>query len=230
MKSIFSTIALIATAFAETIDVKVGENGLTIEPSNINARQGDDVVFHFFSGNHDVASGPFASPCTPSDNGFYSGIINANGNQPDATFTVRINNTNPIWLYCTTSGHCQSGMSAVINPPRTGNTLDAYKAASKNANSVRPPQVRGGIFSADGKRNSGGASTSSSSSGTPSSTGAGARTGTSTGAGTGTGTATASATGATGTGAASTILTEKTMLFNAFAAIVAAGVGWVGLL
>jgi hypothetical protein len=34
-------------------------------------------------------------------------------------FTVTVNDTNPIWLYCaqTVSSHCQSGMAMVINPP-----------------------------------------------------------------------------------------------------------------
>lgn len=32
-------------------------------------------------------------------------------------FTLTINDTNPIWLYCAQVGHCQAGMVAVINPP-----------------------------------------------------------------------------------------------------------------
>ncbi|PGG98604.1 hypothetical protein AJ79_08807 [Helicocarpus griseus UAMH5409] len=208
MKSILSTLALVAVASAATIDVKVGDGGLTIEPSTINAEQGDDVVFHFWPGNHDVAAGPFDSPCSPSNNGFYSGLINTDGSQPDATFTVRINNTNPIWLYCTTRGHCQGGMSAVINPPPNGNTIEDYKAASENANSVRPQQVRGGIFNEKGNGN--GAKPSGSGATTPSST--------------------PSATGAAGTGAASALFTEETMLFNVFAAVVAGGAGFLGLL
>lgn len=35
------------------------------------------------------------------------------------TFSITINDTNPIWLYCsqTELSHCQAGMAMVINPP-----------------------------------------------------------------------------------------------------------------
>ncbi|PGH28558.1 hypothetical protein GX50_08701 [[Emmonsia] crescens] len=216
MKSIISTVALIAVASAAIIDVKVGEGGLNFNPSTITARQGDDVVFHFFPRNHDVASGPFNAPCTPSDNGFYSGLINADGSQPDATFTVRVNNTTPIWLYCSTSGHCQRGMSAVINPPATGNTLEAYQAAARDAESGRPEQVRGGIF-----RENGGANPSGTPTNTPTGTGT-----TTTSNPTGTPTMSPSST----PGAAAALFSEGTMLFNVFAAAVAGGAGFFGLL
>lgn len=32
------------------------------------------------------------------------------------TFTVTINDTNPIYFYCLFTGHCQAGMVGVINP------------------------------------------------------------------------------------------------------------------
>ncbi|KAK2762012.1 hypothetical protein FQN53_007595 [Emmonsiellopsis sp. PD_33] len=206
--SIISTFYLIAAASAAKIDVKVGDGGLKIEPNNIPAKVGDDIVFHFFEGNHDVASGPFNQPCSPSPNGFYSGLINTDGQQPDATFTVRINNTDPIWLYCTTSGHCQGGMTAVINPPASGNSLDDYQDAAEDARSTRPAQVRGGIFSENGDSMSPSASSSPSASNT----------------------GTGSAASPTSTGGASTIFTQDTLLFNTFAALVAVGAGWVGLL
>ncbi|OJD16779.1 hypothetical protein AJ78_03069 [Emergomyces pasteurianus Ep9510] len=229
MKFIISTVALIAVASAAKIDVKVGDDGLTFSPSTIKASAGDDVVFHFFPRNHDVAAGPFDAPCTPSDNGFYSGLINVDGSQPDATFTVRINDTKPLWLYCTTRGHCQGGMSAVINPPAGGNTLEAYQEASKKAQSGRPQQVRGGIFS-ENKGQSQSGSSSGTPSNTPTGTGAapGTRTPTGSGAVTGTGTGTGRPTSTPG--AASALFSEGTMLFNVFAAAVAGGAGLFGLL
>ncbi|OAX83323.1 hypothetical protein ACJ72_02323 [Emergomyces africanus] len=227
MKSIISTVALIAVASAATIDVKVGDDGLKFTPSTIKASKGDDVVFHFFPRNHDVAVGPFDAPCTPSDDGFYSGLINVDGSQPDATFTVRINDTKPIWLYCTTRGHCQGGMSAVINPPADGNTLEAYQEASKNAKSGRPAQVRGGIFSENKSPNqSGSASETPSNSPTVTGTPTGTATPTRSGAVTGTGTGAPTAT----PGAASALFSEGTILFNVFAAVVAGGAGLFGLL
>ncbi|KAG5292082.1 extracellular serine-rich protein [Histoplasma ohiense] len=217
MKSIISTIALIGVASAATIDVNVGDKGLNFNPDIIKAKPGDDIVFHFFPRNHDVTEGKFDAPCAPSDGGFYSGLINADGSQPDATFTVRINNTNPIWLYCSTPRHCQGGMSAVINPPDNDKTLDAYKSASKEAKSVRPDQVRGGIFSENGgAKQSGTASWTASDSPTA------------TVSGTGTGTGAAGST--TSPGAASALFSEGTALFNVFAAVVAGGAGLIGLL
>lgn len=46
-------------------------------------------------------------------------------------FTIMVNDTKPIWMYCATKGHCQKGMAMVINAPQTGaKTLAAYKAAA----------------------------------------------------------------------------------------------------
>lgn len=47
-------------------------------------------------------------------------------------FTVLVKDTNPIWFYCATGKHCQSGMSGVINAPAsTAKTLALYKEAAK---------------------------------------------------------------------------------------------------
>jgi hypothetical protein len=46
-------------------------------------------------------------------------------------FSILVNDTNPIWLYCGQTGHCQAGMSMVINEKAGSNkTLEAYKAAA----------------------------------------------------------------------------------------------------
>jgi plastocyanin len=104
--------ALAGLAAAETHMVWVGQGGLTISPDEIRAKVGDKVAFHFGSSGHDVAQGPFGSPCTPSDNGFYSGAV-----PRDGVFTVDVTDTTPKWVYCSVGQHCASGMVAVINPP-----------------------------------------------------------------------------------------------------------------
>ena len=53
-----------------------------------------------------------------AEKGVYSGAMDvaaakAQGITP--TYTIMINDTKPIWLYCTTGPHCASGMSMVIN-------------------------------------------------------------------------------------------------------------------
>jgi hypothetical protein len=50
-------------------------------------------------------------------------------------FTIKVNDTKPIWGYCGQTGHCQQGMVFSINAPTYGpNTFAAFQAlAKKNA-------------------------------------------------------------------------------------------------
>ena len=46
-------------------------------------------------------------------------------------FSVLVNDTSPVWIYCGQPGHCQKGMAMVINENQSSNkTLEAYKAAA----------------------------------------------------------------------------------------------------
>jgi hypothetical protein len=46
-------------------------------------------------------------------------------------FTIMVNDTKPIWMYCATKPHCQKGMVMAINAPKEGErTLASYKAAA----------------------------------------------------------------------------------------------------
>ena len=49
----------------------------------------------------------------------------------DGQFTLTVNDTNPIWVYCATPGHCTSGMVMAINAPSSGNTFAAFQAAAE---------------------------------------------------------------------------------------------------
>ena len=112
---IAATALLAGFATAKTIDVQVGQSGSnSFSPSSITAAKGDQVVFHLLSTFHDVAQGDLKSPCKPLASGFYSGYPKKDG---DSTFTVTINGTDPIYLYCSTNGHCQQGMVGAINAP-----------------------------------------------------------------------------------------------------------------
>jgi plastocyanin len=56
--------------------VSVGKNGLTFEPNEIRAQQGDVIEFRFWPRNHSVVAGDFNNPCRPAeDNGFFSGFF-----------------------------------------------------------------------------------------------------------------------------------------------------------
>ncbi|KAJ5465219.1 uncharacterized protein N7458_000905, partial [Penicillium daleae] len=98
--------------------VDVGEKGFTFSPDTLTVAPGEKVEFHFYPGDHSVAQASFDNPCHPSSNtGIWSGFQNPTSGEQKTVFTVTVNDTNPIWLYCAQVGHCQAGMVAVINPP-----------------------------------------------------------------------------------------------------------------
>lgn len=109
MKYAFTVAALSAIASAATHQVQVGP-GLSYSPDSLTASDGDVVQFTFGSG-HDVVSGSLDSPCQPSG-GVYSGMPNDGD-----VFSVTVNGTDPVWIYCSVPHHCQAGMAMVINPP-----------------------------------------------------------------------------------------------------------------
>lgn len=57
-----------------------------------------------------------------------------------------IENTDPIFVYCSVGDHCQDGMVAVIN--EGSDTLDSYKSAASDASdNVSPDSPFGGAES-----------------------------------------------------------------------------------
>lgn len=101
----------------------------------------DDLEFQFFPGNHSVARAEYGYPCIPYEltgnkTGFASGfqsvgkilenvrqclssaleLVLTFGYQPPA-WNLTINDTNPIFFYCSAPGSCiQNAMVGVINP------------------------------------------------------------------------------------------------------------------
>jgi plastocyanin len=104
--------AAVSLASAANFDVQVGENGDSYTPSTISAQKGDTVTFHFSGASHDVVQSTFEAPCSPMAGGIYVPIQN----KAD-TFTVTVQNSDPIWFYCSVPGHCNEGMVGVINAP-----------------------------------------------------------------------------------------------------------------
>ncbi|PMD19405.1 hypothetical protein NA56DRAFT_558759, partial [Hyaloscypha hepaticicola] len=107
---------------------------LKFSPNDIKANVGDSIEFSFFPKNHSVTQSSFADPCHPLKGGFFSTFIPTNVTS-DQVFTIVVNDTKPIWIYCaqTKLSHCQSGMVAAINAPTTGNTLAAFTKLAANA-------------------------------------------------------------------------------------------------
>jgi uncharacterized cupredoxin-like copper-binding protein len=97
--------------------VQVGNGGLKFTPDSFTAAVGETVEFHFYPQKHSVARGDFATPCTPSNNTFFSGAFPVTSGSSSQVFTITVNDTKPIWFYCGVPSHCEAGMAGVVNPP-----------------------------------------------------------------------------------------------------------------
>jgi plastocyanin len=109
-------------ATVHVVRVASANNSLLYFPNNIKAEVGDMVQFQFAAGNHTVTQSTFDNPCEPivmnsaNTTGIYSGFMPvAAGATTSPVYTIMINNTTPIWLYCSQASHCQKGMTMVIN-------------------------------------------------------------------------------------------------------------------
>jgi plastocyanin len=126
----FTTLALAALASVasaqKTWSVAVAMNGsLTFSPNKLVAQPGEFVQFQFHAGNHTVTQSTFDKPCEPiaqnsNVTGFHSGFLPAAASAEMGmfpTYTIQINSTGPLWLYCAQGKHCGNGMVMVINEP-----------------------------------------------------------------------------------------------------------------
>lgn len=117
---ITSLLPMLSSAMEHT--VKVGSGGLAFDPDTVQANQGDTIVFEFYPKSHSVAQAAFDKPCEPlSDDDakpVFSGFFPIDGDDTmsSTSFSMRVNNTDPMWLYCSQSNHCQSGQVMVVNP------------------------------------------------------------------------------------------------------------------
>jgi len=190
----FSTFVLSALSIGSTLAqsgvtvhvVKVGNaNGtLAYSPNSIAAAVGDMVQFQFAPANHTVTQSTFDQPCqpiamnSPGTEGIYSGFMPVSATSTTTpTYTIVINNTTPIWVYCSQGKHCQNGMTMVINVNPTANatrTLANFQALAAKATVNLPgTAVEGGIAGTNTtSTTSSTSSTTSSATGTKSSSGA----------------------------------------------------------
>lgn len=111
-----ASILSFTQAAVHTVDV--GESGLTFKPETLNPAVGDTVVFKLYP-QHDVVTGDFSSPCTPSSGGnasFFSGPFSGTDNGAKK-FVVNVTTTQPVYYYCAVQRHCQQGMVGGWNLP-----------------------------------------------------------------------------------------------------------------
>ncbi|KAJ5372953.1 Cupredoxin [Penicillium concentricum] len=106
-----------------TIQVGPKSNPHQFDPPDIKANVGDIVVFEFYPTNHSVVKADYGAPCVPASGDiFYSGafadfnLLEGQLVGPPPTWSLRVNNTDPIFFYCTAIDSCtKNGMVGAIN-------------------------------------------------------------------------------------------------------------------
>ncbi|KAH7014462.1 uncharacterized protein B0I36DRAFT_217954, partial [Microdochium trichocladiopsis] len=131
------------------IPVVVGGPQDTFVPNLIRASVGDIVQFQFSSGNHTVTQSAEGAPCVAlqatDPTAIHSGHIPYQAGQADVgTFNMPITSTAPMFLFCATGPHCQSGQVMVINPVNDQQLLDYAKLAASAGKTVDGTTVVGG--------------------------------------------------------------------------------------
>ncbi|KAK4449825.1 Cupredoxin [Podospora aff. communis PSN243] len=137
-----SLLASLASAAHHVVTVGKG-NQLRFDPETLTAMPGDTITYNYFAKNHSVTQSSFDKPCQPLAGGFFSGFVPTDSADiaSRTTFTITVNDTKPIWIYCsqTNGNHCQNGMVHAINAPPQGNTFPAFKALAAKAPTSTSP-------------------------------------------------------------------------------------------
>lgn len=132
-----------ATGTPKDIRVVVGGPGaFTFNPPNVQANPGDNIIFEFRQKNHAVVASTFEAPCVPLansapgsgfDSGFFPVADDVSANFP--TYSVRVNDTKPIWAYCPQGNHCGQGMVFSVNAVEgSAKSFQAFQDLAKQIN------------------------------------------------------------------------------------------------
>ncbi|KAH8602870.1 hypothetical protein B0O99DRAFT_14393 [Bisporella sp. PMI_857] len=107
-----------------------GTDGHWLEPETTVADVGDIIEFDLSIG---VARSTFARPCVPIEissnkQGFWSGFyFFADAHLPSRKFQVTVNDTDPIYFYCTAPGACSKGGAVGSINAVSGETIEHLK-------------------------------------------------------------------------------------------------------
>ncbi|KAF2877496.1 hypothetical protein BDV95DRAFT_535117 [Massariosphaeria phaeospora] len=135
-----------STAPAQTHTIQVGNGDHKFKPDVTQAEIGDIIEFNFYPQNHSVVRAEYEFPCIPYEmtgsgkRGFFSGFnpVDAVLNEPPK-YSFRINDTDPIFFYCSAPGSCMSwGMVGVINPNSTTSLTKQRTLAQSAAYMLQP--------------------------------------------------------------------------------------------
>ncbi|OAR03132.1 hypothetical protein LLEC1_05509 [Akanthomyces lecanii] len=132
------------------IPVVVGGPQDLFVPNLVYAKVGDVVQFQFSSGNHTVTQSNETSACQPMQTSdpkaIHSGHIPFEPGQKNVgTFTMVVQSTKPMLIYCATGPHCQLGQVMAINPDDDTQLPKYAKASQSTKASVDAKHVVGGI-------------------------------------------------------------------------------------
>jgi plastocyanin len=139
----FALLGFVASVAAQTVHTVIvgGPGQLTYTPSCLWPAVGDIVNFEFHEKNHTATQSSFAEPCkkltdaagvqNAFDSGYKPVAAGTTAGFPVTSFTVT--DDKPKWFYCAQGNHCSAGMVFAINPPREGNTFEAFLANAKNS-------------------------------------------------------------------------------------------------
>ncbi|KAA8911995.1 hypothetical protein FN846DRAFT_997864 [Sphaerosporella brunnea] len=143
---LLGVLGAVVNVSAEEHIVTVGKAAHRFDPDTVYAAVGDVITYEFYPTNHSVVRGAWDFPCipyelvTPQVNGFFAGFhpVKTIQNNPPR-WSVTVNDTNPIFFYCSAPDSCNHwGMVGVVNP-RQDQPLDTYRAEAKNASFVLQP-------------------------------------------------------------------------------------------
>ncbi|KAI5813971.1 hypothetical protein BZA77DRAFT_284086 [Pyronema omphalodes] len=111
-------------------------------PEILRADPGDFLQFQFWPGNHSVRRSSFEGVCrgmnstadgaSGTETGFWSGPQKTTkDDRTMSVFSIRVNDTAPIWFFGASGRDCQDGMVGVVNEPEnTTQTLAQYRTAA----------------------------------------------------------------------------------------------------
>ncbi|KAJ6526610.1 hypothetical protein DFH09DRAFT_1187579 [Mycena vulgaris] len=154
-------------------DETTGKKGLGFDPSSVNPRAGDTIVFEFRSGSHSVVQSSFTNPCAGIGSGFNSGVQTVNDSfgvdDPGLpTVSLVVNDTQPLWFFDQAGGLCTKGAVLSVNPSTTQSDA-AFKANAANAVVASAPPSASDTATPSGSGSGSGSASSPAASQTPAS-------------------------------------------------------------
>ena len=118
-----ASVSSTTTSEPQTHTIQVGLLDHKMRPETTEAAVGDFVEFDFYPLNHSVVRAEYGFPCIPYEmtgmgkTGFFSGFnpVDKVIDKPPE-YTIRVNDTEPIFFYCSAPGSCITyGMVGGIN-------------------------------------------------------------------------------------------------------------------